>query len=73
MLGKRESSKGMAEQMKVYTVKDVARILQVEPHFVYRLVRAGALQSQRLGKRVIRITEKALMSYVNAQREEVRP
>jgi len=64
VLGKRESGERMAQEMTVYTVKQVAKILKVEVHFVYGLVRDGTLQSKKLGKQMIRITGDALQDYL---------
>lgn len=48
----------------VYTVEQVAEIMHCGVNSVYRLIDSGALRSFVIGKKGKRITERALLAYM---------
>ena len=53
--------------MDIYTVADVARMLQVRKGYVYELIYKGELKAARLSSRRFRVTREALDEFLNAQ------
>lgn len=51
--------------IELLTVGEAARILRVNPHTVYRLVKAKKLKSYKIG-RDLRFTEKHLRDYLES-------
>jgi excisionase family DNA binding protein len=69
--------------MRMLTVKEVAKILQMSPAMIYREIHLGNLRSFCFGKRCYRVAKEDLEHYVKEhavsgqprprQREEQRP
>jgi excisionase family DNA binding protein len=49
-------------EKEVYTVDQIAKILQVNPMTIRKLIKAGKLKTLRVG-RLIRVTREALEEY----------
>ena len=54
----------MSDELKVYTVKEVAEILRVSQMSVSRYINSGKLKSSKLG-RMHRIIESDLKAFLN--------
>jgi putative molybdopterin biosynthesis protein len=54
---------------EVYTLEEVAERLKVSLSTVRRLVRENKIRTSRVGRQ-IRITESALMEFLNTQQED---
>ncbi len=55
------------DSMEIYTVADIASILQVRKGYVYELIYTGKLQAVRLSTRRVRITKTALDDFLHGQ------
>ena len=53
------------ENMKFYTVQEIATALNVTPQTVRAWIKQGKLKSQRIGRPVL-IKESSLMEFLNA-------
>ena len=51
--------------MPLYTVTEVAKLLNVNRNFVYDLIRKGELEAVKVGS--IKVKKEALTKYVNEQ------
>ena len=52
-------------------VKEAAEVLAVSEQTVRKLVKSGALQSVRIGRRGVRIPRSAVETFINSQRKGV--
>ena len=52
-------------------VKEAAELLAVSEQTVRKLVKSGALQSVRIGRRGVRIPRSAVETFINSQRKGV--
>ena len=54
---------------RLLTIIEVAKRLQITPAFVYKMVARGEIPAIKIGTRLIRVPEPALMTWI-AQRAE---
>lgn len=52
---------------ELLTVAEVAPLLKLEPHAIYRLVREGYIPHLKIGERKIRFSATALQKWADAQ------
>jgi len=62
---------GVKNEMRVYTVSEVAKILRVRKNFVYELIYTGRLIAVRLSERRFRVTEEALQEFMKQEEGRV--
>lgn len=55
------------DSMELYTVADVADLLQVKKNYIYELIYKGQLQAFKLSERRFRITRESLNEYLNSR------
>ncbi len=53
--------------VKLYTVKDIAKAMEVEEQTVRRYIKRGYLQSRKIGRNIF-ITEQQLRDFVEANK-----
>ncbi len=53
--------------VKLYTVKDIAKAMEVEEQTVRRYIKRGFLQSRKIGRNIF-ITEQQLRDFVEANK-----
>ncbi len=58
-----------ADDIRLYTVPEVAGILRVKKGYVYELIYTGRLRSVRLSERRIRVSNDQLRQYLEGQAE----
>ena len=57
------------ETKSFFVADEIAEILQIPRHAVYRLVREGRLGALRVGPRCIRVSRESLQQFLSAARE----
>ena len=57
------------EQKRYYTVSEVAQILNVTTNSVYNWIRAGELKAVKIGKTLVRISNKSLRKFTSQSYE----
>lgn len=62
----------MEKEKEFLTVKEVATRLRVSIVTVRKMVKDGALEGIRVGKKMFRIKSKELERYINVQTEEMK-
>ena len=55
------------DDIRIYTVPEIAGILRVRKGYVYELIYTGRLQSFKLSERRIRVTNDQLLQYLEQQ------
>ncbi len=53
--------------VKLYTVKDIAKAMEVEEQTVRRYIKRGYLQSRKIGRNIF-ITEQQLRDFIEANK-----
>jgi excisionase family DNA binding protein len=56
---------------KQYTVREVAKILGIHEHTLYRWIKQGKIDSIRLGYKTIRITQQQLDDFLEQNKKGI--
>jgi len=54
----------MSEELRMFTVREVAEILRVSPRTVRRLIKRGEIKAVRVSRRLVRIPVGELRAYI---------